>query len=386
MDTLAKLQLLGEGAKYDICSASAAPGGPGVCHSFTPDGRCISLLRVLMSNQCVHNCSYCPNRSGNDCQRADFEPEELAGLFMQFYRRNYVSGLFLSSGVSGCADNAMGKMLDTAQLLRQRYSFNGYIHLKLIPGCSAGHIDQAVKLAQRVSVNCETPDGTSLGRVAPGKDYQGDIIGTMERVRKLTDAAQGRQSTQFLVGAAGEADRDILARSLEFYDRYNMLRVYFSAYVPQQGIEQPGVPLVREQRLYQCDFLLRQYGFSLDELVFSDGNLPLDQDPKQAWARANPQHFPLEINRASREQLLRVPGIGPRSASRIIALRRQHRITQLGELKNMGAVVKRAAPYLLAAGRRLATPETPFKQLDWLDSGGMQAVRGEDKNADTLSG
>ncbi len=376
MDTLAKLQLLGESAKYDICSASAAPGGPGVCHSFTPDGRCISLLRVLMSNQCVHNCSYCPNRSTNDCQRAEFSPEELAGLFMQFYRRNYVSGLFLSSGVSGCADAAMGNMLDTAQLLRQRHGFKGYIHLKLIPGCSSAHIDEAVRLAQRVSVNCETPDGTSLGRVAPGKDYQNDIINTMERVRKLTDAAQGRQSTQFLVGAAGEADRDILARSLEFYDRYNMLRVYFSAYVPLQGTVAQAVPLVREQRLYQCDFLLRQYGFSLDELVFDGGNLPLDEDPKQAWARANPQHFPLEVNKASREQLLRVPGIGPRSASRIVALRRQHRITRIEELKNIGVVVKRAAPHLLAAGRRLARGETPFKQLDWLNPAGMSDGKG----------
>lgn len=367
MDTLAKLQLLGDSAKYDICSTTGGPGGPGICQSFTPDGRCISLLRVLLSNQCLRNCTYCPNRSSRDVPRAEFAPEELADLFINFYRRNYVAGLFLSSGVSGSADATMDKMLAVAELLRRRHNFRGYIHLKLIPGCSGGHIDEAVRLAQRVSVNCETPDGDSLARVAPGKDYRRDIIETMERVRKLTAAAPGRQSTQFLVGAAGEQDKDILARTLEFYRHYNMQRVYFSAYVPLSDSRQEAVPLVREQRLYQCDFLLRQYGFGLDELVFQGGNLPLDQDPKQAWAAANPQFFPLEVNRASRSQLLRVPGIGPRSSWRIVNLRRQHPIASADELKNMGVVIKRAAPYLLLRGKPLArSRQYNFRQLSWL--------------------
>lgn len=367
MDTFAKLQLLGEGAKYDICSScTGGADAPGVCQSFTPDGRCITLLRVLFSNNCRYNCSYCPNRASRNVPRTEFTPPELAGLFMEFYRRNYVAGLFLSSGVSGSADSTMDKMLAVADILRRRHHFGGYIHLKLIPGCSDGHIDEAVRLAQRVSVNCETPDGLSLARIAPGKDYRRHIIGSMERVRKLTAGAPGRQSTQFMVGAAGERDQDILARSLDFYRRYNMSRVYFSAFVSPEGEGMQSVPLLREHRLYQCDFLLRQYGFGLNELVFQGGNLPLDEDPKQAWARANPCFFPLEVNRASREQLLRVPGIGPRSARRILHLRQQHSIASPSELKNMGVVLKRAAPFLLVKGKLVARSRPEYRQLSWL--------------------
>lgn len=367
MDTLAKLQILGEGAKYDICSTINGSCGPGICQSFTPDGRCISLLRVLMTNQCLRDCNYCPNQIARDVPRAAFAPEELAKLFMEFYRRNYVSGLFLSSGVMPNPDATMDKMLAVAELLRRNYKFRGYIHLKLIPGCSPGHIDAAVRLAQRVSVNCETPDGTTLHRLSSSKDYERDIIGTMETVRRLTDTQRGRQSTQFIVGAAGERDLDILSRSLDFYQRYQMLRIYFSAFVPIVNPERPPVPLVREQRLYQSDFLLRQYGFRLEELVFQDGNLPLDQDPKQAWAQANQDKFPLEVNRASRQELLRVPGIGPRSAHRILQVRREHPIASAAELKNMGVVLKRAAPFLLARGKALAPRRElfSFQQLSW---------------------
>lgn len=371
MDTLAKLQLLGEGAKYDICSTITGACGPGICQSFTPDGRCISLLRVLFSNQCLRDCSYCPNRVTRDVPRTSFAPEELARLFMDFYRRNYVSGLFLSSGVMNSADGTMDKMLAAIELLRNTYGFGGYIHLKLIPGCSPGHIAQAVKLAQRVSVNCETPDSQTLRQLSRTKDYDRDILGTMDVVRNLTNADRGRQSTQFIVGAAGEQDRAILSRSLDFYQRYNMLRVYFSAYVPQADLESPAVPLIREQRLYQCDFLLRQYGFRLEELVFNDGNLPLDQDPKQAWAQSNPQLFPLEVNKATRQELLRVPGIGPRSAHRILQVRRENAITSAAELKNLGVVMKRAVPFLLARGRALTPVQKlwSFQQLSW-DFGG----------------
>mgnify|MGYP000872855646 CR=1 FL=1 len=365
MDTLVKLQLLGEGAKYDICSTVSGGCAPGVCQSFTPDGRCISLLRVLMSNQCLRDCTYCPNQIARDVPRATFAPEELARLFMEFYRRNYVSGLFLSSGVISTPDGTMDKMLATVELLRKQYRFRGYVHLKLIPGCSPGHIQEAVALAQRVSVNCETPDGETLRTLSRSKDYQRDIIGTMEMVRQFTGAEKGRQSTQFIVGAAGEQDRDILARSLDFYRRYQMQRVYFSAFVPQGSGEQSPVPLVREQRLYQCDFLLRQYGFSLEELEFQGGNLPLDQDPKQAWALAHPELFPLEVNRASRLELLRVPGIGPRSAGRILQIRREQAISSVAELKNLGVVMKRAAPFLLARGKKLGSKQN-YSQLSWL--------------------
>lgn len=367
MDTLTKLKLLGEGAKYDICSTVNGGCAPGVCQSFTPDGRCISLLRVLMSNQCQRDCSYCPNQVARDLPRAAFTSEELARLFMEFYRRNYVSGLFLSSGVIDTADGAMDKMLAAVELLRKRYRFAGYIHLKLIPGCSPGHIQEAVRLAQRVSVNCETPDGETLRILSRSKDYQRDIIGAMEEVRKLTAAERGRQSTQFIVGAAGERDQDILARSLEFYRRYQMQRIYFSAYVSlDNAAERPGTPLLRERRLYQCDFLLRQYGFDLEELEFQGGNLPLDQDPKLAWARAHPERFPLEVNRAGRRELLRVPGIGPRSADRILQVRREQAITSEQELKNLGVVVKRAAPFLLVRGKSLRPgPTVDYRQLSW---------------------
>ena len=367
MDTLAKLQILGEGAKYDICSTINGANGPGVCQSFTPDGRCISLLRVLLTNECRRDCTYCPNQVSRDVARTEFAPEELANLFMDFYRRNYVSGLFLSSGVKDTADATMDKMLTVAELLRKKYRFGGYIHLKLIPGCSPGHIGRAVDLAQRVSVNCETPDGESLQLLSKTKDYTRDIIGTMETVRTLTNTSQGRQSTQFMVGAAGERDQDILTRTLDFYQRYNMLRVYFSAYIPLMAPQGPVVPLVREQRLYQCDFLLRQYGFRLDELVFQDGNLPLDQDPKQAWAQFHPELFPLDVNKATRGQLLRVPGIGPRSAHRIIQVRREHALSSAAELKNLGVVLKRAAPFLLARGKSLAPQRGlwNFRQLSW---------------------
>lgn len=365
MNTLQKLELLGEGAKYDICSTVAGACSPGICQSFTPDGRCISLLRVLMSNQCLRDCSYCPNQISRDVPRTSFTPEELARLFMDFYRRNYVSGLFLSSGVISTPDGTMDKMLAAIELIRVKYGFGGYIHLKLIPGCSSGHIAQAVRLAQRVSVNCETPDADSLRLLSRTKDYNRDIIGAMEMVRTLTDIERGRQSTQFIVGAAGERDQDILSRSQEFYQRYNMLRVYFSAYVPIVDPERPAVPLIREQRLYQSDFLLRQYGFRLEELVFQDGNLPLDQDPKQAWAQSNPDMFPLEVNRATRHELLRVPGIGPRSAYKIMQVRREHAISSEGELRSLGVVMKRAAPFLLARGRLVSRSAPAFQQLSW---------------------
>lgn len=364
MDTMQKLELLGEGAKYDICSTAAGTCSPGVCQSFTPDGRCISLLRVLMSNQCLRDCSYCPNQVARDVPRASFAPEELARLFMEFYRRNYVAGLFLSSGVMTTPDGTMDKMLTAVELLRSKYRFGGYIHLKLIPGCSSGHVAQAVRLAQRVSINCETPDAAALNRLCKSKSYKG-IIDTMDTVRELTAAEQGRQSTQFIVGAAGEHDQSILSRTMEFYQNYNMRRVYFSAFVPIAQPGRPAIPLLREQRLYQSDFLLRQYGFCLDELVFQDGNLPLDVDPKQAWAAANPDRFPLEVNRATRRELLRVPGIGPRSAWKIIQVRREHAISSEGELRNMGVVMKRAAPYLLAKGRLLARQQPPIYQLSW---------------------
>lgn len=367
METLAKLKLLGEGAKYDICSTVNGCNAPGICQSFTPDGRCISLLRVLYSNECRYSCSYCPNRVQRDVPRASFTPDELATLFMEFYRRNYVAGLFLSSGVPHSPGATMDEMLTALEILRQKYNYTGYIHLKLIPGASHAQIARAVELAQRVSVNCETPDQVSLSRLSPNKDYP-TILGVMDAVKKLTNAEKARQSTQFLVGAAGERDRDILARALSFYDTYLMNRVYFSTFVPVPDTpfaQENRVPLLREHRLYQGDFLLRQYGFGLDELMDETGNLPLDQDPKEAWAIRNPQLFPVEINRASRELLLKVPGIGPRSAWRIINTRRQFAIASVSELKNLGVVVKRAAPFITIRGKAVDSgrPVFSFQQL-----------------------
>lgn len=371
MDKLDKLALLGESAKYDVCASSSAPlkkrAGTqtgrtvpsGVCHSFTPDGRCVSLFKVLLSNQCEKDCLYCPNRAGRDTPRSRFSPEELAGLFMEFYRRNYVEGLFLSSGVRHSTGRTMQELLDTLAILRTRYHYGGYIHLKILPGAGDAEIEAAVGMADRVSLNMEAPSAVHLARLSRTKNFAAEIMGGLSRIHRHILTHPGvSHSTQFIVGAARESDSDILDAAVRLYTGYGLKRAYFSTFQPVPGTPLDGmetVPLLREHRLYQADFLFRHYGFKREELVFDPaGNLSLETDPKQAYALQHPDLFPLEVNQASTAALLRVPGIGPRSARRIVALRREGDFRSAEELARVGVVTRRALPYLLIRGRQFA--------------------------------
>ena len=373
MDRLAKLALLGESAKYDVCASSSATpkrfqnaeigrtAPSGVCHSFTPDGRCVSLFKVLLSNQCEKDCLYCPNRSARDVPRTSFAPEELASLFMEFYRRNYVEGLFLSSGVRHSTGRTMQELLETLEILRTRHRFGGYIHLKILPGAGEAEVERAVALSNRVSLNMEAPTAVHLARLSRTKNFAGEIMGGLSRIhRHLRDQPGVSHSTQFIVGAAEESDRDILDSTLRLYSSYGLKRAYFSTFQPVPGTPLDGItgsPLVREHRLYQADFLYRYYGFQMAEMPYNPaGNLDLDKDPKQAFAELHPERFPLEINRASLLELLRVPGIGPRSAKKIVWLRRENRFRSVEDLARIGVVTKRALPFILVAGKKYSPP------------------------------
>jgi len=373
MDKLAKLALLGESAKYDVCASSSATpkrfqnaeigrtAPSGVCHSFTPDGRCVSLFKVLLSNQCEKDCLYCPNRSGRDVPRSRFEPEELADLFMEFYRRNYVEGLFLSSGVRHSTGRTMQELLETLEILRTRHRFGGYIHLKILPGAGEAEVERAVALSNRVSLNMEAPTALHLARLSRTKNFASEIMGGLSRIhRHLRDQPGVSHSTQFIVGAAQESDRDILDSTLRLYSSYGLKRAYFSTFQPVPGTPLDGIvasPLVREHRLYQADFLYRYYGFRMDEMPYNPaGNLDLSIDPKQAFAELHPERFPMEINRASVPELLRIPGIGPRSAKKIVLLRRENRFRSVEDLARIGVVTKRALPYILVEGKKYSPP------------------------------
>lgn len=388
MDTLEKLKILGAAAKYDVCAAAGSCGAggarsgginpprAGVCHSFTPDGRCISLFRVLMTNACQKDCFYCPNRVQRDIPRTGFAPAELARLFMEFFRRNYVAGLFLSSGVAVSPGRTMEDMLHTVELLRFHYKYRGYIHLKILPGLSHDYIERAAELASRVSINIEAPNAERMNKLSRLKNFQEDLIRRMAWVNRLQSRNRlpAGHTTQFIVGAAGESDAEILSTAIGLYRQVGLRRAYFSAFqpVPDTPLEDMApASLLREHRLYQTDFLLRQYRFSLKELSFTkEGNLPAEMDPKTAAALKNIHRFPLEINKATYEELLRVPGIGPLSASRIVKARRRFCITGLNELKNIGIVIKRAAPFILINGKTKGDLK-PFEQLAfWRDTDG----------------
>ena len=385
MTLMEKLGVLADAAKYDASCASSGTDRPGtapmgICHSWADDGRCISLLKVLMSNACSYNCAYCVNRRDSDAPRATFTPRELAELTIGFYRRNYIEGLFLSSAVLGSADATMERMVEALRLLREEYGFRGYIHVKTIPGCSQGLMDAAGLLADRVSINIELPSQASLQRLAPDKSRH-DILSPMgyltgriaqsqeERLalRHAPRFAPAGQSTQMIVGATGESDRQILLLTQGLYQKYRLKRVYYSAYTPVPGASSllPALrepPLLREHRLYQCDFLLRFYSFTAEELLSAEQpNLDPAVDPKACWALRHLEQFPVEVNRADYETLLRVPGIGVKSAQRILAARR-HASLRPEHLKKLGVVMKRAAYFLTCQGRA-AAPEVSLGQL-----------------------
>ncbi|MCX7780665.1 MAG: putative DNA modification/repair radical SAM protein [Negativicutes bacterium] len=393
METLEKLKLLGEGAKYDICASTAAGGSKikqpalgrtrpsGVCHSFTPDGRCISLFKVLLTNCCEKDCTYCPNRQERDVPRARFTSQELADLFMDFYRRNYVEGLFLSSGIWHSLDATMQEIIQVAEILRTKYRFGGYIHLKILPGARHSDIDVAARLADRISLNIEAPSAEYLARLSQRKNYNADIIAGLRYIQRAA-AAHKRvsHSTQYIVGAAGETDKDILGSSTGLYRDFGLKRAYYSAFQPVGGTPLSHLgpaPLIRENRLYQSDFLLRLYGFTFAELPFdASGNLDQGLDPKMAFALANPQLYPVEINKASYQTLLRVPGIGPQSAQRIVRVRREFKLTDPRELKNAGVVLKRALSFLTLDGRffgsRTLLTKPQYRQYQQLSLWGDQ--------------
>ena len=373
-----KLKILTESAKSDVSCASSGTvrrnsrkdglgntvGGWGICHSFSEDGRCISLLKIMLTNYCIYDCAYCINRVSNDIPRATLSVSELVDLTIEFYRRNYIEGLFLSSGVVRNPDYTMERLVRVAKDLREVHRFNGYIHLKSIPGASEELVRQAGRYADRLSVNLEIPTEKNLKLLAPEKDHQsvykpmlyiqqGALESAEERKnhRHAPRFAPAGQSTQMIVGATSETDRDILNVSSALYQRPTMKRVYYSGYISVNtydkrlpALKQP--PLVRENRLYQADWLLRFYQFRVDELVDdASPDLDLEVDPKLAWALRHPEFFPVNILTADYEALLRVPGIGVRSARLIVLSRRFSRIG-LYDLKRMGAVVKKARYFI----------------------------------------
>jgi len=382
MDLGDKLQVLTEGAKYDVaCTSSGVDrsgvkgrlGGAkvaGICHSFAADGRCISLLKVLLSNQCSYNCAYCVNRRSADVQRTTFTPRELAELTYGFYRRNYIEGLFLSSGVLKNPDYTMEQMIECLRLLREEYGFGGYIHAKVIPGCSKELIYRMGLLADRLSVNLELPSEVSLNQLAPDKPRENIFrpmaaIATgieqnrheLVRYQHAPRFAPAGSSTQMVIGATPDTDYQIIRLAESLYQKYKHRRVFFSAYVPVTGAEltPPGYqpPLLREHRLYQADWLLRFYGFRAEEIL-DESHPYLDPllDPKESWALSHLEYFPVEVNTADRALLLRVPGIGVTSAERILRARRQTRL-DFEHLQKLRVVMKRAQYFITCSGRML---------------------------------
>lgn len=384
MNTLDKLTILADAAKFDASCASSGStrkaksgalgdtAASGICHSWSADGRCISLLKILLSNDCRFDCIYCMSRRSNQCARATFSPDEVADLTINFYRRNYIEGLFLSSAVYASPEQTMSDMVDVCRLLRAKYAFNGYIHLKVIPGAPQELVNKAGMLADRLSVNIELPSAASLKELAPQKSRQailtpmrqiGEAVSNYaterEKSRRAPKFCPAGQSTQMIIGASAESDLHILTLSQSLYTKMQLRRVYYSAYIavnsaPSLPMPATAPPLLREHRLYQADWLLRFYQFRAEEILQADApNLDERLDPKAAWALRHFDLFPLDINRASYEELLRVPGLGVTSARRIVAARRVTVIRE-EDLKKLGLVMKRARYFLSINGKKLA--------------------------------
>lgn len=364
-----KLSILAGSAKYDVsCSSSGSENNyktgelgcahtSGICHSFTSDGRCVSLLKVLLSNICVYDCAYCINRVSNDIPRAAFTPRELADLTINFYKRNYIEGLFLSSGIIKNEDHTMSLLLQTLRILRHEYRFNGYIHVKLIPGASKELIEEATLLAHRVSSNIELPSSKSLALLAPDKTKE-TLLSPLKHARDITLQRSSKpisMSTQMIIGATSESDFEILKLSSSLYQKALLKRVYYSAYIavnnhkhlPVPELSKP--PLLREHRLYQADWLLRFYGFSYDEILSENQNLDIQFDPKTFWALSNLHLFPIDVNRAPKEVLVRIPGIGIRGTLKILQARRFKQLS-FEDLTQLKISLKKAR-YFIVAGK-----------------------------------
>ncbi|NJD01843.1 MAG: putative DNA modification/repair radical SAM protein [Ruminiclostridium sp.] len=436
MDLMDKLKILADSAKYDVSCVSSGssrkntPGGigssfsAGICHSFSNDGRCISLLKILMSNCCIYDCVYCVNRSSNDIPRSAFTPEEIVELTINFYRRNYIEGLFLSSAVVSSPDRTMELITKIVRTLREIHKFNGYIHIKAIPGADPALIEIAGRFVDRMSINIELPTSQGLKLLAPQKNKESiltpmafinsKIIENKSDRRLFKNASQfvpAGQSTQMIVGATPDHDREILKLSEGLYKHFSLRRVFYSAYVPVS--RHPALPqlvkppLLREHRLYQADWLLRFYGFKADELL-DDAHRDFDiqLDPKCDWAMRNMQFFPVEVNKADYSILLRVPGIGVRSAQRIINARRVQAL-DFADIKKLGVVLKRARYFitckgkyidnlemsetfirqnLLAERNRLPAPDDGFTQVSFLPVLPLLQLPTEEETAASLTG
>lgn len=388
-----KLNILADAAKYDVsCSSSGSKransnkglgnsSGMGICHSYTEDGRCVSLLKILLTNHCIFDCAYCVTRKSNDVQRAAFKVQEVVDLTINFYRRNYIEGLFLSSGIFKNADYTMERLIAVAKKLRQEENFNGYIHLKSIPGASDELMRAAGLYADRLSVNIEIPSEKGLKLLAPDKN-RADFIKPMKKVkeeimrynseRKLIKStpiyAPAGQSTQMIIGAAGETDAEIMYTSAYFYKQFDMKRVYYSGYIPISYDDRlptigTEVPMMRENRLYQTDWLLRFYGFDIRELLNKEHpNLETDIDPKLSWALRNLDQFPIDINRADRKMLARIPGIGMRSVHKILNARRYRKLNW-EHLKAIGIAMNRAQYFLVCDSSQFETKDRTAAQI-----------------------
>jgi len=381
-----KLRILADAAKYDAsCSSSGAPKrksdpdglgstvGTGICHAYTPDGRCVSLLKILLTNYCLFNCAYCVNRRSSNVKRAKFSVDEVVTLTVEFYKRNYIEGLFLSSGIIRSPDYTMEQMILVAKKLRRDHGFRGYIHLKTIPEASPWLIEEAGLWADRLSINLELPTERSLEQLAPEKDGASIETAMAQMFERIEEAREEKrhfspagQTTQMIVGADETTDADVLRKSAKLYGHYDMKRVYYSAFspIPDSSAILPlkSPPLMRENRLYQADWLLRYYGFNVDEIASSaeKGMLDLDVDPKLAWALKNRHRFPVDVNRAEREMLLRVPGLGARAVDKIVVARK-HTTLRLEDVARLTSGLKRAKPFLITADHH------PQARLDKLD-------------------
>ncbi len=396
--TIEKLEILADAAKYDASCASSGTAkknslggkgvgsteGMGICHAYAPDGRCISLLKILLTNHCIFDCHYCINRKSSNVRRARFTPQEIADLTLSFYRRNYIEGLFLSSGIIKSSNYTMELLVETARILREEHDFRGYIHLKSIPEADPHLAQQAGFLADRVSINVELPTDAGLTRLAPDKNprqIEEAMVGVKEAITENKDArkrfkhaprfAPAGQSTQMIVGADGASDSDIVGKASQLYNGFGLRRVYYSAFSPIPdasavlSLKRP--PLIREHRLYQSDWLMRFYGYKAQEVMQATdetGNLPLDIDPKLAWALKFRDTFPLDVNRAGREMLLRVPGLGVRAVNQIIASRR-HRTLRLDDVAKLTVSIAKVRPFICALDWRptLLTDRADLRSL-----------------------
>lgn len=393
MELKEKLKILADSAKYDAsCSSSGSnrtsknglgnTAIAGICHSFASDGRCISLLKILMTNCCIFDCKYCLNRKSNNIKRAIFTPEEICEITINFYRRNYIEGLFLSSGIIKSPDYTMELIIKTITLLRNKYHFGGYIHAKAIPGASEQYLKKLGSLVDRLSANIELPTENGLKLLAPNKDAT-NVSKIMSYVKENQNKkfVPAGQSTQMIIGATKESDLDIISKSSSMYDNYKLKRVFYSAYIPVNNdnllptLEKP--PLVRENRLYQADWLLRYYNFKVNDLLNENNpNFNILVDPKTDWALRNIHLFPKEINKCSYYDLLKIPGIGVKSAQRILKARRNFTIT-FDELKKLGVVLKRAKYFITCNGKYFMS--SSYFKKDFIEAN----IVLEDKNTET---